>query len=71
MLKQPDFQVEAQLTKLSTMADGSVRLEFTTQEVRPEDFAKFYELRNLVGSIAFLVHKPSIVNNPSFGKPIM
>lgn len=59
MSDQPDVQVEAQLTKMQTMADGSARLVFTTQEIRPEDFAKFYELLNQAGSVAFLVHKQS------------
>ena len=45
---------------MQTMADGSARLVFTTQEIRPEDLAKFYELLNQAGSVAFLTHKSSL-----------
>jgi len=58
-MSQPDVQVEAQLTKIKTLADRSVRIEFTTGEIHPDQIGKFYELLQQVGSVAFLVHKPS------------
>lgn len=63
-MTQPNVQVEAQLTKIKTMADRSVRIEFTTGEIASGDVAKFYDLLNQVGSMAFLVHAPSQDFNP-------
>jgi len=45
--------IPAGLTKVSTMADGTLRLQFDCQEIKSEDMANLFSQRNNVGYLMF------------------
>jgi hypothetical protein len=47
------FQVPSQITKVSTMVDGGLKVEVVTQEVNAEEKAKLFSLHKSIGWFLF------------------
>jgi len=45
--------ISAGISKVSTMADGTLRLQFDCQEIGPEKMAQLFAQRNHVGFLTF------------------
>lgn len=47
------FQVPAQISKITTLADSTVRITVDCQETSPEEMAKLFSLKGLLGWFLF------------------
>ena len=56
----PDFLIiPAELEKIGTLKDGTININFHTQELSPEDFGQLFSMRN---KLVYLSIKPELFN---------
>lgn len=52
-MKNPKVSLPAIITKLTTMADGGIRVQVDTQEIEPEESSGLFSLKGKVGYFFF------------------
>lgn len=61
------LQLETIIKKVSTLIDGGLKIDIETQELKPEDATKLFQLKGKIGYMAFKPGKISeedIINLP-------
>lgn len=53
-------QIQAVLSKASTMADNTVRLQFDCQETTPDEMATLFDMKNKIGWLFFQESRVSL-----------
>jgi len=52
--------IDAQLEKIGTLKDGTISVNFHTQELTPEDFGQLFSMRS---KLVYLAIKPELFND--------